>query len=265
MENWYYVSPKTEDSVGPVSIGKLIAEATPETMVWKEDSLPDWIAAKMHPDLADFQEVLAKNSQELSETKSVPNSTAQEVYTSTYNVIINTEIVHKLAALKVLQDELACRLTEAAQLVETIPALVKSGLSLSEAETLSKRLAMNGIITQTVKVDNAAQEIPVVPILENEEFIIGKIKFDAQSRILYTIGEPTKLTIKENQLLKLLCKNQNEILDRNATLRAIWGDDNYFSGRSMDAVIASLRKLLREDERIEIMNMHGKGFILTVR
>jgi ribosomal protein L7/L12 len=153
MENWYYVSPKTEESVGPVSIGKLVAEATPETMVWKEESLPDWVAAKAHPDLADFQEVLANNSQELSGTKTVPSGPVKED-TSTYNIIINTEIVHKLEAVKVLRDELACSLFAAAQLVETIPALVKSGLSLTEAETLSKRLATNGIITHTVKVEN---------------------------------------------------------------------------------------------------------------
>ena len=150
MENWYYVSPKTEESVGPVSIGKLIAEATPETMVWKEESLPEWVAAKAHPDLADFQEVLNDNNHELSGINPAPIKED----TSRYNVIINLEIVDKLAAVKVLQDELACSLTEAAQLVEKIPALVKSGLSLSEADTLSKRLATNGIITHTVKVEN---------------------------------------------------------------------------------------------------------------
>ena len=61
MENWYYVSPKTDESVGPVSIGKLIDEATPETMVWKEESLPEWVAAKIHPDLIDFLDNLAEN------------------------------------------------------------------------------------------------------------------------------------------------------------------------------------------------------------
>ena len=126
MENWYYVSPKTEESVGPVSIGKLIDEATPETMVWKEESLPEWVAAKAHPDLVDFQEVLTDNSHELSGINPAPIKED----TSRYNVIINLEIVDKLAAVKVLQDELACSLTEAAQLVEKIPALVKSGLSL---------------------------------------------------------------------------------------------------------------------------------------
>ena len=170
MENWYYVNPKTEESVGPVSIGKLIAEATPETLVWREESLPEWVAAKEHPDLVDFQEVLANNRHELSGTKSVPSVPVKKD-TSTYNVIINTEIADKLAAVKVLQDELACSLTEAAQLVETIPALVKSGLSLSEADTLSKRLATNGIITHTVKIEKDPEEIPLAPTLEKESVI----------------------------------------------------------------------------------------------
>jgi hypothetical protein len=62
MENWYYVSPKKEQSVGPVSIGKLIAEATLETLVWKEESLAEWVAAKAHPDLVDFLDNLAENN-----------------------------------------------------------------------------------------------------------------------------------------------------------------------------------------------------------
>jgi DNA-binding response OmpR family regulator len=62
-----------------------------------------------------------------------------------------------------------------------------------------------------------------------------------------------------------LIQNKNEILDRQATLRAIWGDDNYFNGRSMDVYIAKLRKLLKEDNRIEIMNIHGVGFKLIIK
>lgn len=100
---------------------------------------------------------------------------------------------------------------------------------------------------------------------EDDLFMIGKIKFDAQSRLLYTTGDPIKLTTKENQLLKLLCKNQNETLNRQVILKAIWEDDNYFNGRSMDVYIAKLRKLLREDERVEIMNVHGKGFQLIIK
>jgi two-component system OmpR family response regulator len=102
-------------------------------------------------------------------------------------------------------------------------------------------------------------------ISEDDEFqTIGNIKYDPVSRILHLSTEDKKLTTKEGQLLHLLCKNRNDVLDRQAALRAIWGDDNYFNGRSMDVYIAKLRKLLKEDERIEILNIHGKGFKLIV-
>ncbi len=99
---------------------------------------------------------------------------------------------------------------------------------------------------------------------ENEIQQIGNIQYEPVSRILHLKEENKKLTTKEGQLLHLLCKNRNEVLDRQAALRAIWGDDNYFNGRSMDVYIAKLRKLLKEDERIEILNIHGKGFKLIV-
>lgn len=99
---------------------------------------------------------------------------------------------------------------------------------------------------------------------DDEVQMIGNIKYDPVSRILYLKEEQKKLTTKEGQLLNLLCKMRNDVLDRQAALRAIWGDDNYFNGRSMDVYIAKLRKLLKEDERIEIMNIHGKGFKLIV-
>ncbi len=94
---------------------------------------------------------------------------------------------------------------------------------------------------------------------------VGKINYEPDLRILHLSDGDKKLTTKENDLLILLVKNQNEILDRQATLRAIWGDDNYFNGRSMDVYIAKLRKLLKEDEAIEIMNVHGKGFKFIVK
>lgn len=93
---------------------------------------------------------------------------------------------------------------------------------------------------------------------------IGTITYDPVARILHLKEEDKKLTTKEGQLLNLLCKNRNDVLDRQAALRAIWGDDNYFNGRSMDVYIAKLRKLLKEDERIEILNIHGKGFKLII-
>lgn len=91
---------------------------------------------------------------------------------------------------------------------------------------------------------------------------VGRFSFDADKRVINIDGEDVKLTTKENHLLKLLSKNKNEVLDRQAALRAIWGDDNYFNGRSMDVYIAKLRKILKDDPSIEIMNVHGKGFKL---
>lgn len=100
---------------------------------------------------------------------------------------------------------------------------------------------------------------------DSEFYMLGAIKYEPSLRILHLSEGEKKLTTKENQLLELLVKNENDILDRQATLRAVWGDDNYFNGRSMDVYIAKLRKLLREEARIEIMNIHGKGFKFLVK
>ncbi|AEA43396.1 response regulator transcription factor [Fluviicola taffensis] len=121
--------------------------------------------------------------------------------------------------------------------------------------TMEELLArIEAILRRTGPVDNE----------EGEMQQIGRIQYEPISRILHLKEENKKLTTKEGQLLHLLCKNRNEVLDRQAALRAIWGDDNYFNGRSMDVYIAKLRKLLKEDERIEILNIHGKGFKLIV-
>lgn len=98
-----------------------------------------------------------------------------------------------------------------------------------------------------------------------DAYNIGKTQYNPDTRIITTGEEERKLTTKENQLLQLLVRNKNEILDRNAALKAIWGDDNYFNGRSMDVYVAKLRKILGEDQSIEILNVHGKGFKLVVK
>ncbi len=91
-------------------------------------------------------------------------------------------------------------------------------------------------------------------------FHLGKYNFDSQKQTL-TIGEYSqKLTTKESELLKLLCSNRNKVLERNFALRTIWYDDNYFNARSMDVYITKLRKYLKEDPSVEIINVHGKGF-----
>ena len=74
----------------------------------------------------------------------------------------------------------------------------------------------------------------------------------------------TKLTTKESELLALLCVHSNQVLERELALKTIWIDDNYFNARSMDVYITKLRKHLKGDERIEINNVHGKGYRLIV-
>ena len=98
-----------------------------------------------------------------------------------------------------------------------------------------------------------------------EAHSIGKFNFDPNKQSLQKNGSSIKLTTKENDLLYLLSKKRNDILERNYALNSIWGDDNYFNGRSMDVYIAKLRKHLKADEDIEIINIHGKGFKLLVK
>lgn len=95
-------------------------------------------------------------------------------------------------------------------------------------------------------------------------FEIGKYHFDANKQILSKEEEVQKLTTKESELLQLLCSNANKVLERNFALKTIWVDDNYFNARSMDVYITKLRKYLKGDPSVEIMNIHGKGYKLIV-
>ena len=93
---------------------------------------------------------------------------------------------------------------------------------------------------------------------------IGKFTFDSKKQILSIGDKSTKLTTKESELLGLLCAHQNEILQRDFALKSSWIDDNYFNARSMDVYITKLRKHLKEDNTVEIINIHGKGYKLIV-
>lgn len=93
-------------------------------------------------------------------------------------------------------------------------------------------------------------------------FTLGKYAFDHNRRILSINGKEQKLTTKEAELLHLLCINVNNPLERNFALKTIWNDDNYFTARSMDVYIAKLRSYLKEDDTIQIVNLHGSGFKL---
>ena len=97
----------------------------------------------------------------------------------------------------------------------------------------------------------------------NAEFDLGKYHFNPRLRELVVNGKTQTLSPKENELLKMLSEYKNDLLPREAALKKIWGSDTYFNGRSMDVYIAKLRKYLKEDEKLEIVNIHGNGFRLV--
>lgn len=98
-----------------------------------------------------------------------------------------------------------------------------------------------------------------------QSFILGDYTFDQSNMLLIHKNKSQSLTRKEVALLKLLCVNKDKLLTREIALKSIWGDDDYFIGRSMDVFISKLRKHLKEDPRIAITNVHGTGFKLEVK
>jgi DNA-binding response OmpR family regulator len=93
---------------------------------------------------------------------------------------------------------------------------------------------------------------------------IGRLSFDYEMQTLLANGQEFRLSTKEADLLHLLCNHQNNILLREEALMKVWGDDDYFTARSMDVYITKLRKYLKADPQVQIMNVHGKGYKLMV-
>ncbi|MBR2497837.1 MAG: response regulator transcription factor [Parabacteroides sp.] len=96
-------------------------------------------------------------------------------------------------------------------------------------------------------------------------FLFGKFRFDLQKQLLSIEDKSIKLTTKEADLLTLFCRNANQLIDRAHALHLIWRNDTYFSARSMDVYITKLRKLLKDDPSIQIINVHGKGYKLQTQ
>jgi two-component system, OmpR family, response regulator len=99
-------------------------------------------------------------------------------------------------------------------------------------------------------------------VKNNGLYHIGEYLFDNKRQLLTFRDQQTGLTTKESELLELLCRHKNEILERNYALKNIWIDDNYFNARSMDVYITRLRKYLKKDPSVKILNIHGKGYRL---
>ncbi|WP_299989594.1 response regulator transcription factor [uncultured Pontibacter sp.] len=103
---------------------------------------------------------------------------------------------------------------------------------------------------------------PIPEKQEVTEYNIGQYRFQYKLRLLHYNGEIQKLSPKEAELLRLLCQHLNDVMPREEALLRIWHEDSYFTGRSMDVYIAKLRKYLRHDPAVEIINIHGQGYRL---
>jgi len=155
---------------------------------------------------------------------------------------------------------------------EEIPIVFLTAKSLQEDKIEGFKIGCDDYITKPFSIEELLLRIRAVlkrvkkSSLESDrhQFTLGSFNYDSNTRLLTGKDQEYKLTSKEAELLKLLCLNINQILTREDALRNIWGDENYFSGRSMDVFISRLRKYLSSDQQIEIVNIHSKGFRLNV-
>lgn len=121
------------------------------------------------------------------------------------------------------------------------------------------------VLLAKIKAILNRRKITLIPETEAFEFQIGIFDYNSKLRSLQSEGlETVKLSPKENQLLRLLVLHANDLLPREVALNKIWRDENYFTSRSMDVYIAKLRKYLKPDEEVEILNIHGEGFRLVM-
>ncbi len=137
------------------------------------------------------------------------------------------------------------------------------GFKIGGDDYISKPFSMEELILRIQAVLKRTQKNRE-PIPTENIFAIGNYSFNFERQLLKINDHEQKLTDKESELLRLLCMHQNQILEREVALNLIWGDDSFFNARSMDVYISKLRKYLKKDTRIEITNVHGKGFRLAV-
>ncbi|MFZ4103690.1 MAG: response regulator transcription factor [Sediminibacterium sp.] len=154
-----------------------------------------------------------------------------------------------------------------------VPLFFLSAKTLKEDILQGYRLGADDYITKPFDSDVLMHKIKAIikrneedhKVTDNLEFELGAYHFNPKLRELKIRDNNQVLSPKENELLKMLAEHKNDLLTREKALKKIWGSDTYFNGRSMDVYIAKLRKYLKEDSTIEIVNIHGNGFRLVVQ
>ncbi|WP_163709158.1 response regulator transcription factor RprY [Mangrovibacterium lignilyticum] len=187
---------------------------------------------------------------------------------SEYNLCILDIMMPKKDGISVARD---IRLIN-----QDIPIIFLSAKNLKEDVLEGFRTGADDYITKPFSMEELIFRIEAILRRTAQEgnksgteqaiFKLGRFTFDPRKQVLSNEEkeENVKLTTKESELLRLLCNNANKVLERNFALKTIWIDDNYFNARSMDVYITKLRKHLKEEPAVEIINVHGKGYKLIL-
>jgi DNA-binding response OmpR family regulator len=153
---------------------------------------------------------------------------------------------------------------------DKVPVLFLTAKSMKEDVLEGFSVGADDYMTKPFSIEELQYRIEAIlrrtkgvgGVASQDKFVLGEYTFDATKQILGFGGVDQKLTAKESELLKFLSINRNAVLDRNFALKTIWSDDSYFNARSMDVYITKLRKYLKGDPSIQILNIRGKGFKL---
>ena len=150
-----------------------------------------------------------------------------------------------------------------------VPLLFLTAKSMQEDKLKGFEIGADDYITKPFSMEELLARMQAIQRRSEEKkpemgpCQLGDLTFDYKRQILASRDGEQKLTSKEAELLNLLCEHMNEVLDRSVALNRIWQDDSYFNARSMDVYITKLRKYLKKDPSVELINVHGIGFKLV--
>jgi DNA-binding response OmpR family regulator len=150
-----------------------------------------------------------------------------------------------------------------------VPLVFLTAKSLTADKVAGFRLGCDDYVTKPFSMEELLLRIEAVlrrgrPVATPDRCVLGDLVFDRRRQVLRHGDDERRLTATETQLLDLLCRHRERILDRSHALRTIWGDDGHHQSRSMDVFVSRLRKYLRADPRVRIVTVHGRGFRLLV-
>jgi DNA-binding response OmpR family regulator len=157
------------------------------------------------------------------------------------------------------------------QLNADVPIIFLSAKTLKEDRIKGLRLGADDYIVKPFSIEELLLKIEIFlkrsqknTTIENVLYTVGKYQFDHKNYLVYTDSEKISLTQREAELLKLFLDNKNVVMKREEILKSLWGNDDYFMGRSLDVFISRLRKILANEKGIAIENLHGIGFKFIV-